>query len=119
MSTQLGLGTAESVGARVELAGPDWEVLTTMSVPKGPVRLVGLLPLVQSFGDAVVASAAKVTKAEEVYGSGPSTPLVLLLAARAAVAPGASRTDQRPAAWGWNGFQPWLSACRLLRRRTR
>ena len=51
-----------SVTAHVKLAGSDWDLRTTMSVPKGPVRLAELLPPVQSFGDAVVASAAKVAE---------------------------------------------------------
>jgi len=36
----------ESVSATVALAGPDWELRTTMSVPKEPMRLGELLPLV-------------------------------------------------------------------------
>ena len=54
----------ESVSATVALAGPDWELRTTMSVPKEPMRLGELLPLVQSFGDAVAASAAKMGEAQ-------------------------------------------------------
>ncbi len=51
-----------SVTANVKLAGPEWEMRTTMSVPKEPMRLGELVPLVQSFGDAVAASAAKVAE---------------------------------------------------------
>ena len=54
----------ESVTATVALAGPEWELRTTMSIPKGPMRVGELLPLVQSFGDAVAASAAKVAEGQ-------------------------------------------------------
>jgi Fe-S-cluster containining protein len=53
-----------SMTASVKLAGPDWELRTTMSVPQGPMRLGELLPLVQSFGDAVAASATKAAEGQ-------------------------------------------------------
>ncbi len=49
----------ESVTVSVTLSGPDWQLQTKMSVPKGPTQLSQLLPLVQSFADAVVDSAVK------------------------------------------------------------
>ena len=39
----------EMVTVTLQMAGPDWELRTTMSVPAGPTRLGELLPLVHSF----------------------------------------------------------------------
>lgn len=47
----------------VRLGGPDWELQTKVSVPTGPTRLRQLLPMAQSFADAVVG--ASVTATEE------------------------------------------------------
>ena len=55
---------AESVAVEVALSGPDWQLRTTMSVPTGPTRLRHLLPLVQSFTDAVVGAAVRVAEAQ-------------------------------------------------------
>lgn len=57
------LGCPGSVTAQVRLAGPDWELRTTMTVPAGPMRLGELLPLAHSFADAVVDSAVKEVEA--------------------------------------------------------
>ncbi len=53
----------EMVAANLQMAGPDWELRTAMSVPAGPTRLGELLPLVHSFADAVVDSVAKEVEA--------------------------------------------------------
>lgn len=53
-----------SVTATVKLAGPGWEMRTAMSVPTGPIRLGELLPLAQSFGDAMAASVAKAVEGQ-------------------------------------------------------
>jgi Fe-S-cluster containining protein len=58
-------GPAELVTAKLQLTGPDWELRTAMSVPAGPTRLGELLPLMQSFADAVVGSAVKEVEARE------------------------------------------------------
>lgn len=50
--------------ATVALTSPDWELRTTMTVPAGPMPLIQLLPLAQSFADAVVDSAAKVAEGQ-------------------------------------------------------
>jgi Fe-S-cluster containining protein len=52
------------VTAKVELAGRDWQLQTTMSVPGGPMRLVELLPLVHSFADAVAGAATNMVEAQ-------------------------------------------------------
>jgi Fe-S-cluster containining protein len=52
----------EFVTANVELGGPDWRLRTQVSVPKGPMQLSELLPLVQSFADAVIHSTVKVVE---------------------------------------------------------
>jgi Fe-S-cluster containining protein len=49
---------AETVTARVKLSGESWELETSLSVPTGPIRLRTMLPLVQSFADAVVGAAS-------------------------------------------------------------
>jgi Fe-S-cluster containining protein len=49
----------EKVTVNVELGSPEWRLQTTMSVPKEPIVLKEMLPLVQSFADAVVGSAAR------------------------------------------------------------
>jgi Fe-S-cluster containining protein len=56
-------GSFEFVSANVRLAGPDWELRTAMSVPTGPSRLDELLPLMQTFADAVVGSVCKEVEA--------------------------------------------------------
>ncbi|HXG17834.1 MAG TPA: YkgJ family cysteine cluster protein [Methylomirabilota bacterium] len=52
----------EFVTANVELGGPDWRLRAQVSVPKGPMQLSELLPLVQSFADAVIHSTVKVVE---------------------------------------------------------
>ncbi len=52
----------EQVTADVVLSGPDWELRTKVSVTKGPMQPRALLPMLQSFADAVVAAAAKVVE---------------------------------------------------------
>jgi Fe-S-cluster containining protein len=54
----------ESVTATVELSGRDWQLRTAMSVPRGPIRLRELLPLVQSFADGVAGAAEKMAEAQ-------------------------------------------------------
>lgn len=49
----------DTVTATVSLSGPDWELRTSVTVPKGPTAVRDLLPLAQSFADAVVDAAAK------------------------------------------------------------
>jgi Fe-S-cluster containining protein len=49
----------ETVTAHVTLAGESWELQTAVSVPTGPIQLRTMLPMVQSFADAVVGVAAK------------------------------------------------------------
>lgn len=58
-----GTGSVDVVSANVRLAGPDWELRTAMSVPAGPTRLDELLPLMQTFADAVVDSVGKEVEA--------------------------------------------------------
>ncbi len=55
-------GSPQTMTATVALSSPDWELRTTMTVPAGPTPLIQLLPLAQSFADAVVDSAAKVAE---------------------------------------------------------
>ena len=45
--------------ARVQLSGPEWQLRTTVSVPKDPMRLKELIPLVQTVADAVVNATIK------------------------------------------------------------
>ena len=47
------------ITVNVKLASSEWQLETTMSVPKRPIVLKEMLPLVQSFADAVVGSATK------------------------------------------------------------
>jgi Fe-S-cluster containining protein len=54
---------AETVTANVKISGPDWDLQTTVSVPQGPTSVREMLPLAQSFSDAVVN--AVVTTNEE------------------------------------------------------
>jgi len=49
----------QMITVNVKLASSEWQLETTMSVPKGPIVLKEMLPLVQSFADAVVGSATK------------------------------------------------------------
>jgi Fe-S-cluster containining protein len=50
--------SAKTINVKVELAGPDWQLQTTMSVPTEPIRLKEMLPLFFSFADAVMSTAA-------------------------------------------------------------
>jgi Fe-S-cluster containining protein len=50
--------SAKTITVNVELAGPDWQLQTTMSVPTVPIRLKEMLPLFFSFADAVMSAAA-------------------------------------------------------------
>ncbi len=54
--------TADTISVRVELSAPEWQLQTTMSVPKDPITLKDILPLAFSFADAVVDSAANGAK---------------------------------------------------------
>lgn len=47
----------------VRLDGPDWKLQTKVSVPTGSTRLRQLLPMVQSFADAVVSASVAATEA--------------------------------------------------------
>lgn len=47
-----------AISVNVKLAGPEWELQTTMSVPAEPVGLKELLPIFQSFADAVAGAMA-------------------------------------------------------------
>ena len=49
----------ETVAARVELAGPGWQLRTEISVPKGPTTVAELLPMTHSFTDAMVGAIGK------------------------------------------------------------
>jgi len=51
--------SAETVTANVKISGPDWDLQTTVSVPQGPTTVRDLLPLAQSFADAVVNAVVK------------------------------------------------------------
>ena len=62
-TTRSSSGPPELVTATLRLVGPDWELRTAMSVPAGPTRLGELLPLMQSFADAVVDSVSKEVEA--------------------------------------------------------
>ena len=46
--------SSESVTIPVDLATPDWELKTTVTIPTGPTRLRQMLPLVQVLSDRVV-----------------------------------------------------------------
>jgi Fe-S-cluster containining protein len=50
--------SAKTINVKVELAGPEWQLQTTMSVPTEPIRLKEMLPLFFSFADAVMSAAA-------------------------------------------------------------
>ena len=50
--------SAKTINVKAELAGPDWQLQTTMSVPTEPIRLKEMLPLFFSFADAVMSAAA-------------------------------------------------------------
>ena len=45
---------AEMVGINIKLAGPDWQLQATITVPTGPIQVKQLIPMVQSFADQVV-----------------------------------------------------------------
>jgi Fe-S-cluster containining protein len=49
----------ETISVNVELAGPEWRLRTTLSVPSEPIALKELLPLFMSFADAVVGATAQ------------------------------------------------------------
>jgi Fe-S-cluster containining protein len=51
--------SAAMVTANVKISGPDWDLQTTVSVPEGPTTVRDLLPLAQSFSDAVVKAVVK------------------------------------------------------------
>src|SRR5229473_8375929 len=53
---------SETVTADIELSGPDWRLKTKVTVPKGPTRLIQLLPLAQALTDAAVNAAVKATE---------------------------------------------------------
>lgn len=55
---------AEMVTAQVKLAGESWELRTSLSVPTRPIQLRTMLPLVQSFANAVVGAAAEAAEQE-------------------------------------------------------
>jgi len=59
MSADTPSPSADEVTFAVELSAAEWELRTKLTVPAGPTRLRQLLPLVQSFADAVVEGAAK------------------------------------------------------------
>jgi Fe-S-cluster containining protein len=48
----------KTINVNVELAGPEWRLQTTMSVPAEPIALKEMLPLFFSFADAVMSTAA-------------------------------------------------------------
>jgi Fe-S-cluster containining protein len=50
--------SAKTINVKVELAGPDWQLRTTMSVPTEPISMKEMLPLFFSFADAVMSTAA-------------------------------------------------------------
>ena len=52
-----------TVTANIVLSGPDWELHTKVSVPKGPTRLRQLLPAAQAFADKVVDAAVRTSEA--------------------------------------------------------
>jgi len=51
--------SAEMVTANIKLSGPDWDLQTTVSVPQGSTAVRDMLPLAQSFSDAVVNAVVK------------------------------------------------------------
>ncbi len=51
--------SSELVTANIKLSGPDWELQTTVSVPQRPTAVREMLPLAQSFSDAVVNAVVK------------------------------------------------------------
>ena len=51
--------STSTVKVNVELASPEWRLRTSVSVPKEPITLEDILPLLHSFADAVVGAAAK------------------------------------------------------------
>jgi Fe-S-cluster containining protein len=50
--------SAKTINVNVELAGPEWRLQTTMSVPTEPIALKEMLPMFFSFADAVMSTAA-------------------------------------------------------------
>lgn len=55
---------ADTVTSRIKLSGENWEIQTSLTVPTGPIRLRAMLPLVQSFADAVVGATAEAVEGE-------------------------------------------------------
>jgi Fe-S-cluster containining protein len=55
---------ADTVTSRIKLSGENWEIQTSLTVPTGPIRLRTMLPLVQSFADAVVGATAEAVEGE-------------------------------------------------------
>ncbi|MGE0826405.1 MAG: YkgJ family cysteine cluster protein [Candidatus Binatia bacterium] len=54
----------EMVTANIKLAGPDWEMQTAISVPKGPTSSRQLLPVAQAFADKVVDAAIQASESQ-------------------------------------------------------
>ena len=50
--------SAKTINVKVELAGPEWQLQTTMSVPAEPIALKEMLPLFFSFAYTVMSAAA-------------------------------------------------------------
>ncbi|HEX6174905.1 MAG TPA: YkgJ family cysteine cluster protein, partial [Candidatus Binatia bacterium] len=50
--------SAKTINVNVELAGPEWRLQTTMSVPTVPIGLKEMLPMFFSFADGVIGTAA-------------------------------------------------------------
>jgi Fe-S-cluster containining protein len=51
--------SSATVTANIKLSGPDWDLQTTISVPQGPTAVREMLPLAQSFADAVINAVVK------------------------------------------------------------
>ncbi|MDP2604619.1 MAG: YkgJ family cysteine cluster protein [Deltaproteobacteria bacterium] len=47
------------VGINISLAGADWQLQTTITVPSGPIQVKDLIPMVQSFADQVVRGTVR------------------------------------------------------------
>src|SRR6476620_4879543 len=54
----------ETVSAHIKLSGPDWELQTAMSVPKGLTQPRQLLPVAQAFADKVVDAAVQASESQ-------------------------------------------------------
>jgi Fe-S-cluster containining protein len=53
---------AEMITARAVLSSPEWDLTVQVAVPTGPTRLRQLLPLAQSFADAIVQATVQTTE---------------------------------------------------------